>query len=491
MTESSVVSLLDNRRALEEADRDQLVDMYSHYRMMSNEMIKRAVIERNRIDILATEVLGYEVEPFHMSMIRYQLENPVNLILVYRGAGKSTICTVVKTIHLLLKNPNLRILFASKSTTNSKSFLKEVKSHFESNERFTEIFGEYYDPRLVRKWDESEIEVLPRTSGDKEASVTCVGVDGTIVSKHYDVIISDDLVDEENARTRHMRDKTRIWYYKTLDPCLEPPDPKVPHRGEHHHLGTRYHYDDLWGHLLTKELKSKTLIIPALDENGNSPWPEKHPPSWFEEKKQKAGVIIFNSQFQLNTEAMKGEVFDYDDCQFVEDDQIPKSLKIYMGIDLSVSERDKRDNAQFAIVVIGKDVIDNVYILDCYLDHISFPSQIKKATKFYEKYDPIRAAVEANAYQKAFYQQIKSLDKDYRFVPIHTDKDKMTRALKLTPVFEAKRVFFRRNMESLIDQFVLFPGYPYKDGIDAFDMAHRVSKFRKRRKRRADEPGVL
>jgi predicted phage terminase large subunit-like protein len=476
-------------KAIATAERSELVDLYRHIEGMGREWIKRQIIERNRIDILATYVLGYSVEPFHLRMLQYQFQHPDNLILVFRGAGKSTICTITKTIHLLLKNPNLRVLIASKVVTQSQTFLKEIKGHFESNKRLEELFGPYFDPRKVSKWDENEIEVLPRTVVSKEGSVTCVGVDGAVVGRHYDVIISDDLVDENNTRTQHQRDKTKTWYYQTLDPTLEPPSPDVPHRGEHHRLGTRYHHADMYGHLQNNEMKDSTLIIRALDEHGRSPWPSKYPPKWFHEKRRKSGIIIFNAQYQCDTEAMKGEIFQYDDCQRVEDSEIPTELRVFMGIDLAISEKETAD--KFAIVVIGMDADRRIYVLDFYEDQLRFGEQTKKIKAMYRKWKPVRALIETNAYQAAQYQTLKDSDPDIRLKPVTQDKDKITRAWKLSPVFEDKRVFFKKNQHALIEHMVLFPNHRYKDLFDAFDLAVRASKLRTRKGKRRPEPGLI
>ncbi|KXH75413.1 MAG: hypothetical protein AM326_03415 [Candidatus Thorarchaeota archaeon SMTZ-45] len=491
MVEAEVSLLASSPQVLAEAKREDLLDLLSHYKSMGNELIRRLVLEKNRIDILAKVVLGYEVKPFHLSMMQFQFRHPDSLQLAYRGCGKTSLCTVTKTIHYLLKDPNLRILLASKTTGNAKGFLKEIKTHFEKNALLEEIFGVYYDPHRVKKWDEYEIEVVPRTSTAREPSVFCIGVDGTLVSKHFDILIDDDLIDDENSRTEHMRAKTKTWYYKILDPCLEPPDNEVEHRGEHHRLGTLYHYEDLNNYLMKNELKNSFQVFVGVDAKGRCPWPEKHSPKWFEEKRKKSGAIIFAAQYLCSTEAMKGQVFHYDDCQVIDDRSLPAELRIFMGIDLATSEKDQNTNAQFAIVVIGVCNEGNIYVLSRYLRHIGFPKQIRKGIDYYERYDPIRAGVEANAYQLAFYQQMKDLDKDYRFVPIYTDKDKMTRALKLTPLFEGKKVFFRKDMDDLIDQFVLFPGYELRDGLDAFDMAYRASKIKKRKKPPREEPGLL
>jgi predicted phage terminase large subunit-like protein len=473
---------------LDTLEKSQLIQLIRNHNNIKNEWLRRAILDHNRIDLLATEVLGYQVQPFHLKMMQWQFLHPESMQLVFRGAGKSTTCTITKAVHLLLKNPNLRILIASKSQQNAEGFLKEIKGHFEGNEKLTELFGEYYDSRKVVKWDTREIEVALRTENHKEASITCVGVAGTIVSKHYDVILSDDLVDEENARTKGQREKTLKWYYQTLDPTLEPPSSDVPHRGEHHRLGTRYNFDDLWGHLMANELKEHTQIIPALDENDNSPWPDKYPPRWFKEKRRKSGVIIFNAQYQNNTEAMKGEVFQYDDCQFVEDNEIPSDLKIFQGIDLAI--KTKESNDQFAHVTIGVDDQWRIFVLDFFAGHIRFMKQTEKIQELYRKYDPIRVGIETNAYQDAQFQKLKDEDGDIRLVPMITSKDKMTRAWKLSAEFEDKRVFFKKGMSKMIDQVVLFPSHRYDDLFDALEMAVQVAKQRVKKKRRR-EPGLL
>ena len=487
-TSNLALSDVDLRRA----SRPQLIDYHQHCVEVTNEWIRRAVIDRNRIDILATEVLGYEVMPFHLRMMQYQFLHPDNLQLAFRGAGKSTTCTVTKAIHLLLKNPNLRILIASKSLQNAEAFLKSIKKQFESNERLAEIFGPYYDSRKTKKWDNKEIEVLPRNSKEKEASITCVGVEGTIVSKHYDVIIADDLIDEENSRTKHMRDKTKQWYYQTLDPTLDPPDPDVPHRGEFHRLGTRYHYSDLYGHLIENELKNHHHIIKALNEKGQSPWPEKRPPEWFAKKKRKSGLIIFNAQYQCDTEAMKGEIFQYDDCQRIDSAEYPaiSGLRVFMGVDLAISENESAD--KFAIAVIGATKDRTAYYtLDYYEGQLRFSQQTKMILRFYRRWDPIVAVIESNQYQLGQIHTLQDTYPGIRVRPKNTDKDKVTRAMKLEPLFEQGRMFFKKNEHDLlVEQLVLFPNYEYKDLFDAFDLAVTGSRM-KRRSSRTSEPGVI
>jgi len=484
-------------KAIDTAERSELIDLYDHYVNMGDEWVRRQIIHNNRIDILAEYVLGYTIKPFHLAMLRWQFLHRESMQLVFRGAGKSTMCTVTKAIHLLLKNPNLRILIASKTSTNAEVFLREIKAHFEENDKLTKIFGPYYDPRKVTKWDSREIEVLPRTLRAKESSISTIGVEGMAVGRHYDTIISDDLVDEDNSRIETQREKIKTWNYKVLDPTLEPPDDEVPHRGEHHRLGTRYHFDDLWGHFLANELKDSTQIIPCLDLEGRSPWPEKFPPEWFEDKRKKSGLIIFNSQYKCDTEAMKGEIFQYDDCKIIPDSKVPEDLRIFMGVDLAISEKTQAD--KFAIVVVGRDSSKNYYALDHYENNIRFVEQTNKILEYYIKWKPIRCGIEVNAYQDAQYQNLRDTiteekhgiaGKDLRIVRVNTDKDKITRAWKLSSLFDDGRMFFKGDQYLLIEHLVLFPSYKFKDLFDALDLAIRVSRLGRRRAKRR-EPGII
>jgi predicted phage terminase large subunit-like protein len=482
-------------RKIPGAERSELVNMYKHYRFMSNEWVKRQILDNNRIDILASVVLGYDLTPMHLSILKNTITVPDGLLLCFRGAGKSTVGTIVPVIFYLLKDPNLRIVIASKTASNAQGFLREIKNHFETNERLREIFGPYYESGKMDKWDESEITVLPRTSTDKEASVTCVGVGQTIVSKHYDALFGDDLVDEDNSQTPYMRDKTETWYYKTLEPTLEPPSEDCELRGRRHIRGTRYHYDDQYGRWIKGEYSTRHLIIPALNEDGQSPWPEKWPPEEFARRRANSGLIIFNSQYQCDTEAMKGEIFQYDDCQMISSEDVPelKKLRIYLGVDLAISKKEDADH--FAIVAIGVDKIGNIYVLDCKSGKFRFKKQTDIILNFAEKWIPERTGLESNGYQAA-QGEVSKEDADEKGIQLNlkgreTDQDKVRRAWKLSPKFENKRVFFVKNRcEPVRDQIVMFPAAKLKDYFDALDHAIWASRRRKR-KRRQSEPGII
>ena len=477
-------SLLREIKALNAHSKDRLVEILDQSRELYNAWLKYQILENRRTDILAEAVLGYQVIPqLHFPMILQQWKYQQNQILCFRGSGKTTISTITRAIHLILDDPNIRILIASKTLTNAEDFLKAIKSHFESNETFREIFGNHVGDK---QWDERSIEVKPRTSHEKEPTIMTVGVDGAVASKHYDVLFADDLVEEGNSRTQHMRDRLQRWYYTVLMPVLEPPDPQFPHRGEMTVSGTRYHPEDLYNHLTKSDLKESTLVIPAIDANGNSNWPNKFKID-FLLKKRKTNLLAFNAQYQCDCEAMKGEIFRYEDLLQHTESEYPSlsNLAIYQGVDLAISTKEQNDC--FAQVVIGtnkdSEGKDHIWILDFDEGHYRFNQQTSRILRFYRNYNVIKCGIESNAYQKAQLHNLKIECPNFRGLPIYTQKDKVTRAWKLAAMAENGQIHFKTRHSNLLEHLLRFPNHRKKDLFDALDFAIHTAIIRRRKKR--------
>ena len=178
------------------------------------------------------------VMQLHRSIISNISSNKSTLDLAPRGFGKSTVGDVDYCITRILRDPNIRIMIGSKTQTQAEAFLKEVRTHFEQNEDLIRIFGDWKTSK-DNVWNDREFTVNKRSIIKKEATLTALGASGAVISKHFDVIIGDDLVGLENARTEKQRSNLKEWFYSSLFPTLEPD-------GEIHILGTRYNPLDLY-----------------------------------------------------------------------------------------------------------------------------------------------------------------------------------------------------------------------------------------------------
>ena len=429
------------------------------------------------------------LQPLHASIIHNVSDNQASMDLAPRGHGKSTIGDVDFCITKVLRNPDIRIMIGSKTQTQASAFLKEIRTHFEQNVNLIRIFGDWKKSR-DNVWNDKEFTVNRRTVIKKEATVSALGASGAVVSKHFDIIIGDDLVGFENARTEAQRKVLKEWFYSSLYPTLEPD-------GEIHILGTRYSPMDLYEDLIkSKNYKINVQqAITVKDGQEYSLWESKFSLEKLRSIREEAGLIIFNMQYQNNTELAKGKIFKYKYFKHFEEYEVDYDLnrvrvkvldsqgvpfwipvRIYMGADLAISEDETSNNDYFVLTVIGVDKNKNVYVLDYLKERLSFNAQLNAILDYGRNKFPMveRIGVETVQYQKSLAQEIRRLSL-LPVINIQTSKDKVTRAMRRSALFENGKVFFRIGMDDLEECLLLFPEVDHDDLFDGLDFALTVA----------------
>lgn len=429
------------------------------------------------------------LQPLHASIIHNVSDNQASMDLAPRGHGKSTIGDVDFCITKVLRNPDIRIMIGSKTQTQASAFLKEIRTHFEQNVNLIRIFGDWKKSR-DNVWNDKEFTVNRRTVIKKEATVSALGASGAVVSKHFDIIIGDDLVGFENARTEAQRKVLKEWFYSSLYPTLEPD-------GEIHILGTRYSPMDLYEDLI-KSRNYKVNVQQAItvkDGQEYSLWESKFSLEKLRSIREEAGLIIFNMQYQNNTELAKGKIFKYKYFKHFEEYDIDYDLnrvrvkvldsqgvpywipvRIYMGADLAISEDETSNNDYFVLTVIGVDKNKNVYVLDYLKERLTFNAQLNAILDYGKNKFPMveRIGVETVQYQKSLAQEIRRLSL-LPVINIQTSKDKVTRAMRRSALFENGKVWFRIGMDDLEECLLLFPEVDHDDLFDGLDFALTVA----------------
>jgi phage terminase large subunit-like protein len=479
------------------SNRDGLLEGFAQIRAMRNEWIRRCILEGDRLDMLAELILGYQVHPnIHRRIILHQFRRKHSLILAFRNGGKTKLGTITKIIHLILKHRDIKILIASKKAGNAQAMLKEIKGHFESNERLREIFGDYVG---TNTWSEEAIEVKGIRMRTVTPTVLTIGVLGALPSHHFDVIICDDLIELANSLTPGQREKIHAWYYTVMRPALNPATPEQPWAGQLHVIGTRYHHEDLYGHLLINEMKDAALIIRALEPDPvtseeQSPWPERFPVALLQAMREEMGPLAWNSQMQCDTELMKGKIFRFDDCLRANPEDVPEEGMVFIGNDLAVKTHAKAD--KFASVTIKIDKAYHIWVLAFFEGRLRPTEQTTKIVELGRTDWPlggkaVRVGIEANAYQDAQVDLVREAAPDVPVIPIITSVNKEARAWRLATRTEAHQVHFLPGTEKLIEQLVLMPDGKFDDGFDALDLALAASHRGSRRKVREREPGLI
>jgi predicted phage terminase large subunit-like protein len=189
----------------------------------------------------------------------------------------------------------------------------------------------------------------------------------------------------------------------------------------------------------------------------------------------------------------KGQIFKYEyfryyDEYFIKDGQayIIRSddghrrvlpVDVFMGVDLAIAEKETADF--FVPMIVGRDVENNFYVLSYEKERMSFNKQFDTIVRMADKFPMVqRIGIETNAYQASLAQELKRTT-TLPIIDLKTVKDKVTRAMRRSAIFENGKVFIREDMGDFVECLVLFPDVEHDDLFDAFDFAITTTEQKK------------
>ena len=436
-------------------------------------------------------IMKYKVKWFHKKMIAHQCSARYTLTMAPRGIGKSEALDVAYCIALILRDPNITIAVITASLGQSKAFVRHIKEYFEEGSVITEIYGNLKGTT----WTNQEFTVK-RTAVKKEATVTsgCMTSSKVLISKHFEVIILDDIVSQENSRTKTQRDAVKEFMSNTVFPLLEK---QAPHHAIKA-IGTYYHFADYWTTLEASErFKGHVLKIPAIWK-GKSIWEWKLPLKQLEIDRIDNGSIAFNMQYMLENVQGEGGIFKRSNINYLEHYTIEggkvyallekesgdamtfekRELKIFIGCDLAISEKQSADRT--CLSVIGVDEFGNIFLLELFAGRITFQKQMEEIVRLYNKYpNVIRIGIEQVGYQKSIAQELTRLYSTMPLAEIKTTTDKTTRFNIFAGMFEADKVYIYKGlkeMQLLLSEMLDFGKEEHDDTIDSFCIAFETYK---------------
>lgn len=397
------------------------------------------------------------------------------LALVPRGTLKTTVITIGFVLQWFLVYPESRVLIDSETSTNSSGFLGEIKGHLEGNDAYREVFkachGIYPDANSKDKstrWTNSAVDLACRTKARKEPSIDTGGVDTTKNSRHYDLIVFDDLHSEINTQTKEQIEKVKN-HWKLAFSLLDPNCPMIV-------IGTRWDYNDLY-QMIIDEFGDDFNIIArkAISDDGDLLYPAKLDAGFLTKKREIQGGYIFSCQYMnepvdSETAKFKRDYFQYRNWNEV--DGIP--INWYLTIDPG---GDGKSSDYAALVLSGMDYQSNIYVRYIVKAKMTEGEIVKMTITLFRKFQPKLIAVETLAGAgKSIILAYKTLMKDMGiWLPIryieHRVTAKTTRIETLAPKYEFGHVFHIREcpkIRDLEDELVKFPKAKNDDVSDAF-----------------------
>lgn len=139
-------------------------------------------------------------------------------VLMPRGSGKTTQIVAPLCVHALFLNPVHKIIDPSKSTGEARKTLQMVRKWISQV-----WFLKHLTPRSGQR-DGAEAFCVNGHDGDRQPSLSCIGIEGQLEANRAHLILPDDVETKQNTRTASARDTLRKmttefdwWVYSGLE----------------------------------------------------------------------------------------------------------------------------------------------------------------------------------------------------------------------------------------------------------------------------------
>ena len=448
------------------------------------------------------------------------------LLLFPRDHGKSRLIAY-RVAWEITKNPTLRVLYISATSNLAEKQLSFIKGIITS-EIYRRYWPDHVHPEEGKraKWTNSEIcldHPLRKKENIRDSTVFTGGLTTSLTGLHCDIAVLDDVVVYENAYTNEGRNKVKSQY--SLLSSIEGADAKE------WVVGTRYHPADLYNDML--QMKEE-----LFDEGGNKTGEDNIYEIYerpVEDHGDGTGQFLWPRQqrkdgkfFGFNVQVLSKKRGQYLDklqfrAQYYNDPSDPDSvpvgsekfqyyerkhlelkdgfwyyrqqrLNVYAAVDFAFSLSKKADST--AIVVIGIDADNNIYVLD--IDRF----KTDRITEYFEhilhlftKWNFRKIRAEVTVAQQAIVRQLKELIKQHglslsvdEYRPNKSEGNKQERiASILEPRYDNLQIWHYRGGETqTLEEELQSRNPPHDDVKDALasviDIAVKPSKTLNRRK---------
>lgn len=414
--------------------------------------------------------------PFIFDRCRQFQASPYgHLDLWARGHYKSTVITHAHSIFEIINDPNITIGLFSNTKPIAKGLLRTIKQEFEQNDFMKFLYSDilYQSPEKESpKWSEDIGLQVKRDCRKKECTIEAWGVvEGQPISKHFDLLLYDDVVTDDNSKNGEQIQKTTDALKLSFN--LGSTTSKMIF------VGTRYSAGDSYETLMSEGTVSPR-IFPATKDGMVDGEPVFLTKEKLAEKRRQMGPYIFSCQMLQNPVAENAQGFREEWLNYYEKVN-KKDMNIYILVDPASSKKKYSDYTVMSVIGLGHD--KNYYLLDMVRDKLNLTERVEALFKLRQKWQPRAVGYEKYSMQ-ADIEYIKQVQEDngirFKIVPLGGNVAKIERIKRLVPKFEEglfyipKLIMYLTNegkkvnlIENFKYEYTNFPRTAHDDILDS------------------------
>lgn len=384
--------------------------------------------------------------PWLFDRCREVQDNPDGYLDLWaREHYKSTIITFGKTIQDLLSShgehphpkwngKEITVGIFSHTRPIAKGFLVQIMRELETNNTLKKLFPDiiWGNPEKdAPKWSEDGGIILKRKANPKESTVEAWGlVEGQPTSKHFDVMVYDDLITQESVRSPEMIKKTTDSW--ALSGNLG------TRGGRTRYAGTRYNFNDTYRQIMASESAIPRIHPATVD--GKYPGEPVFLSMEELEAKRKKGVYVFNCQQLQNPVEDGKQGFK---AQWMKHYSMPidsSRMNKCIIVDPANDKKKKSDYTFMVVYGLGSD--QNYYVLDMIRDRLNLVERTSLLIGLHRKWNTNELNVGYEMYGKDsdiqhIEHEMKRLNYYFNIFPLGGSMGKNERIRRLVPDFES------------------------------------------------------
>ncbi len=399
-----------------------------------------------------------------------------HLDLWAREHYKSTIITFAKSIQDILKDPdNTLIGIFSHTRPIAKGFLDQIKRELEINDFLKKIFPEvlFQQPhKEATKWSLDSGIIVKRKTNPKESTVEAWGiVDGQPTSKHFTILVYDDVVTRESVTSPDQIKKVTAAWELSLN--------LGANGGRARYIGTRYHINDTYRTMIDRG-SVLPRIYPATHNGKVDGVPVLLSKENLMHKRRDMGPYTFGTQMLQDPVADKAMCFKEEWLRYFDIGDTSKWNK-YILVDPANKKKKTSDYTVMEVIGLAPD--NNYYLLDGIRDRLNLTQRTDKLFELHRRHRPKGVGYEQYGMQSDIEHMRYVMEQEnYRFniIELGGNLAKEDRISKLIPVFEQNRFYMPRKLvfvdyearavdyvhAFINDEYLSFPVSSHDDMLD-------------------------
>ena len=409
---------------------------------------------------------------------------------------KSLICSIAFPAWVMGNNPTQKFIVGSYKQELSEKLSMDCRQIMQSD-WFKTAF-----PLCEIAKDQNQKKKFQTT---KQGHRIATSPTGGITGEGADYIIVDDPQNPKEAASDVERIRAINWFQQTLISRLN-----NAKEGRILLIMQRLHEDDLTGELLKKDFgyehldlqimatRPQHIMIGSFDKHVKEHeilHEARHGEKEIEQMRKEMGEYAFAGQYLQNPAPIGGGVFKqewlrYYDLPAQQDDlrDFLSTMNIYILCDPAHEQKKTSDYS--AIMVVGANYDNNIYLIDIFRDRYTATERIDKLFEIHRKYNafcgkPPTVSYEINGHrsdQHFIAERMREQRYYFNLINVNHTMRKQDRIMQLQPYFQTGRIYLpscgiiknnrdgdRQNLlEIMIEkELLLFPYGIHPDMIDA------------------------